>query len=158
MQLPAPESDALERLEQIEDLRQSEIRPFREILEEQFHRQQAAKKERFRAEVVAELAVVREKLTGLLAENERVTEIERLDRAAFVIDTARAAQVNQEGEHICEEIRREADKTTLKLELLRERVQQSTWDKMDVQNKAVKSIKGDTLVFNYAVRKRDAQE
>ena len=29
---------------------------------------------------------------------------------------------------------------------------------MEVQNKAVRSIKGDMLVFNYAVRKRDPQE
>lgn len=107
---------------------------------------------------MAELTVLKGKLGELLAENERVTEIERLDRAAFVIDTERAEQVNAEGEQICEEIRREAERTTLKLELLRERVKQSTWDKMEVQNKAVKSIKGDTLVFNYAVRKKEAGE
>jgi len=29
---------------------------------------------------------------------------------------------------------------------------------MEVQNKAVKSIKGDMLVFNYAVRKRGPEE
>jgi hypothetical protein len=102
-----------------------------------------------------ELGVIKTKLGELLHENERVTDIERLERDEFVIDVERSENVNQEGENICEEIRKEAEKTTLKLELLRERVQQSTWDKMEVQNKAVRSIKGDMLVFNYAVRKRD---
>jgi hypothetical protein len=41
---------------------------------------------------------------------------------------------------------------------LRERVQQSTWDKMEVQNKALRSVKGDMLVFNYGIRKRSAEE
>lgn len=105
-----------------------------------------------------ELKVIKNKLHDLLAENEKVTDIERLERDDFVIDVERGEQINHEGEQICEEIRKEAEKTTLKLELLKERVQQSTWDKMDVQNKAVRSIKGDMLVFNYGIRKRNAEE
>ncbi len=151
-------SGALEAIEQIEDMMQIDIRPYREILDEQFRRQQASKKERFREEVMHELHGLKLKLGELLAENEKVTDIERLERDDFVIDVDRSEAANQEGEHICEEIRKEAEKTTLKLELLRERVQQSTWDKMEVQNKAVKSIKGDMLVFNYAVRKRENAE
>ena len=105
-----------------------------------------------------ELKVIKGKLVDLLAENEKVTDIERLERDDFVIDVERSEQINQEGESICEEIRMEAEKTTLKLELLKERVQQSTWEKMEVQNKAVCSIKGEMLVFNYGIRKRAAEE
>ena len=107
---------------------------------------------------MSQLAVIKTKLNDLLQENEKVTEIEKLERDDFVIDVDRSEQVNQEGEKICEEIRKEAEKTSLKLELLRERVKQSTWDKMDIQNKAIKSVKGDTIVFNYAIRKRAADE
>jgi len=46
----------------------------------------------------------------------------------------------------------------LKLELLKERVQQTTWDKMEIQNKAIKSIKGEMLVYNYGIRKRTPDE
>ena len=105
-----------------------------------------------------ELKIIKNKLHDLLAENEKVTDIERLERDDFVIDVERGQQINEEGEKICDEIRKEAEKTTLKLELLKERVQQSTWDKMEVQNKAVRSIKGDMLVFNYGIRKRNAEE
>lgn len=81
---------------------------------------------------MSELNVIRQKLNELLDENDRVTEIEQLDRDEFVIDVEKRDSVNIEGEHICDEIRKEADKTALKLELLRERVQQTTWDKMDI--------------------------
>jgi len=37
---------------------------------------------------------------------------------------------------------------------MRDKVQQRTWDKMLVQSKAIKSIKGDTLLFNYSLRKK----
>jgi hypothetical protein len=105
-----------------------------------------------------ELKVIKNKLHDLLAENEKVTDIERLERDDFVIDVERGQQINEEGEKICDEIRKEAEKTTLKLELLKDLVQQSTWDKMEVQNIAVRSIKGDMLVFNYGIRKRNAEE
>jgi hypothetical protein len=67
-------------------------------------------------------------------------------------------KIVDDGEKICENIRTEALKTNLKLELLRERVKQMTWDKMEVQCKAVKSIKGETLLYNYAIRKRTEVE
>lgn len=75
-----------------------------------------------------------------------------------MIDIKRRDKIEVEGEEECEEIRGEAEKTVLRLELLRERVKQSTWDKMEAQSKAVKSIQSDTLIFNYPVRKREGKE
>lgn len=57
-----------------------------------------------------------------MEENERVTDIEKLERDEFVIDIDKQNDVNDDGERVCEEIRKEADKTNLKLELLKERV------------------------------------
>jgi hypothetical protein len=45
-----------------------------------------------------ELKVIKNKLHDLLAENEKVTEIERLERDDFVIDVERGEQINTEGE------------------------------------------------------------
>lgn len=59
---------------------------------------------------------------------------------------------------MCSDIRNEADKTNLRLELLRERVIDQTWNKMEIQSKAVKSIQGDTLLFNFGIRKKTPQE
>lgn len=89
---------------------------------------------------MGDLTLIKDKLCALLAENERVTDIERLERDEFVIDTNRRDKVFDEGEKECDEIRKEAEKTVLRLELLRERVKKSTWETMEVQQKAIKSI------------------
>ena len=49
-------------------------------------------------------------------------EIEKLERDEFVIDVEKQDQFIQEGDNVCSDIRNEADKTNLRLELLRERV------------------------------------
>ena len=69
-----------------------------------------------------ELMEIKKGLMTLLSENERVTDLERLDRDEFVIDVKRRDQVFDEGEKECDEIRKEAEKTVLRLQLLRERV------------------------------------
>lgn len=94
----------------------------------------------------------------LLSENERVTDLERLERDEFVIDVSRRDLVFDEGEKECEEIRNEADKTILRLQLLRDRVKAATWDTMEVPQKAIQSIQSDTLIFNYPIRKRTGPE
>lgn len=66
-----------------------------------------------------ELSKIKDGLLTLIAENDRCSEIERLERDEFVVDINRKDQVNQEAEKECEEIRQEAEKTVLRLELLR---------------------------------------
>jgi hypothetical protein len=46
----------------------------------------------------------------------------------------------------------------LRLELLRERVIDSTWNKMEVHSQAMKSIQNDNLLFNFSIRKKTAYE
>lgn len=42
--------------------------------------------------------------------------------------------------------------------MLRERVEEKTWAKMETQQKAIKSISTDTLLMNFALRKREPKE
>lgn len=56
------------------------------------------------------------------------------------------------------EIKEESEKKCLVLELLRERVEEKTWAKMETQQKAIKSISTDTLLMNFALRKREPKE
>lgn len=136
----------------------SQIKLFKAILKEEFERKEKKAKEEFKEKMVGELSKIKDKLMALLAENERVTDIEKLERDEFVIDVPRQSRVVNEGDKECEDIRREAEKTVLRLELLRDRVKKSTWDTMEEQQKAVKSIQNDTLVFNYPIRKREEHE
>lgn len=124
----------------------------RDIMIEAFHRNKAASKEAFRQEILSDLSKIRDKLNALLHENSAVTDIEKLERAEFVIDQGREVRYNDEEGAVCKEIREEAQKTILKFELLRERVMQSTHDTMKVKATACKSLMSDTLLHNYAVR------
>ena len=54
---------------------------------------------------MSELHIIRTKLGDLLVENEKVSDLERLDRDEVVIDVDRSSKVNVEGQNICEEIR-----------------------------------------------------
>lgn len=60
-----------------------------------------------------------------------MTDIEKLERDEFVIDIAKQEQFIEEGDNVCNDIRNEAEKTNLRLELLRERVIDQTWNKME---------------------------
>lgn len=105
-----------------------------------------------------QLGGIQHKLKTLLNDNETVTAIEKLERDEFVIDLAKQTQFIQEGDNVCDDIRKEAEKTNLKLEMLRERVIDSTWNKMDVNSTAMKSIQNDNLLFNFSIRKRTPVE
>lgn len=84
--------------------------------------------------------MIQRKLKDLIFENEKVTDIEQLGRDEFVVDLHKHEQFVLEGNNVCADIRKEAEKTNLKLELLRDRVIDSTWNKMEIHSTAMKSI------------------
>ena len=95
---------------------------FTDVMQEEFEHANAEKKQVFKKRMMEQLGVIQSKLKDLLHENNNVTEIEKLERDEFVIDVTKQHQFVQEGENVCKDIRNEADKTNLRLELLRERV------------------------------------
>jgi hypothetical protein len=105
-----------------------------------------------------QLTVIQKKLRDLLSENDRVTEIERLERDEFVVDIFKQDQFICEGDNVCSDIRKEAEKTNLRLELLRDRVIDSTWNKMDIHSQAMKSVQNENLVYNFSIRKKTLHE
>jgi len=48
--------------------------------------------------------------------------------------------------------------TSLTMQLLKERVKAATWDQMEVQSRACKSVRSEKMIFNYSIRKRNTQE
>jgi len=77
----------------------------REIMIFEFNKSNEARKDKFKKEIMGDLVKIRNKLQELLAENERVTDIERLERDEFVIDTEKRDHFEQQGENVCAEIR-----------------------------------------------------
>lgn len=122
---------ALNNMDAVERVPGSQIKLYKQILTEELEQQQAAPKQAFKESMAGELARVRASLMALLAENERVTDIERLDRDEFVIDLPRKASVEEAGASECDKIRSEAKRTVAKFSLLHERLKAKTWDTME---------------------------
>lgn len=65
---------------------------FTDVMQEEFQQANADKKEAFKKKIMEQLTVIQRKLRDLLSENERVTEIEKLERDEFVIDVQKQLQ------------------------------------------------------------------
>ena len=129
-----------------------------DIIQQEANRVNEDKKRIFRSEIMDELEIIQKKLHKLLAENDNVVDIEKLERDDFVVDVERQEQFVADGEHVCNLIRKDAEKETLKLKLLHEIVKKNTWDTMEVQSKACKSILNDQLLWNFSLRSLRPEE
>jgi hypothetical protein len=152
------QDDAIIQMKNLELKPVSEMMLFTDIMKEEFEKANQVRKETFKKDMMDKLGILQARLGELLRENEGVSEIEKLQREEFCIDTDREIHVKSQGSKWCTEIKEESEKKCLVLELLRERVVMKTWEKMDVQSKAVKSISTDTLLMNFALRKREPKE
>lgn len=133
-------SDEMSILKEEQPRTPAEMALFTDVMQEEFQAANAEKKKQFKDDIMVKLKDIQKKLRDLLNENENVTEIEKLDRDDFVVDLHKQKQFIEEGDNVCNEIRREAEKTVLKLELLKIRIEQSTWAKMQDHSTAMKSI------------------
>lgn len=97
-----------------------------DIIQQEANRVNEDKKRIFRSEIMDELEIIQKKLHKLLSENDNVVDIEKLERDDFVIDVERQEQFVADGEHVCNLIRKDAEKETLKLKLLHEIVKKNT--------------------------------
>ena len=87
----------------------------------EFQRQNEKKKRDFRNDIMRELNGIKENLKDLLDNNERVTDIEKLERDEFVIDIAKKNNLEKQGDDLCADIRKKCEVTSLTMQLLKER-------------------------------------
>lgn len=85
------------------------------MIEEEANRANEDKKRQFKTDIMNELEIIQHKLKDLLNENERVVEIEKLERDEFVVDVERQQEFIENGETTCNLIKQDAEKETLKL-------------------------------------------
>jgi len=93
IELPGGANKALSGLPELARVPGHQIKLYKQILREDFERKEANAKLEFKDMLVADLSKIKDKLLTLLAENERVTDIERLERDDFVIDVDRKDRV-----------------------------------------------------------------
>jgi len=120
------------KINTVQELQYEEIKYVIKIIEEEIDRANEDTKRKFKLEIMNELAKIQNKLQEILAENEKVVDIEKLERDEFVVDVERQLEFIELGENTCNEIKQDAEKETLKLQLLREIVQKNTYDTMEV--------------------------
>lgn len=121
----------------------SDLQTVTELMVIEFQKTNEKRKRDFRNEIMRELNGIKENLRELLEENDRVTDIEKLERDDFVIDIIKKANLEKQGDDLCNDIRKKCEVTSLTMQLLAERCTQSTWDQMDGkenQSRACKSI------------------
>lgn len=109
-----------------------EIQYVIDIIQQEANRVNEEKKRQFKEEIMNELDIIARNLRKLLDQNDNVADIEKLEREEFVIDVERQQQFLEDGENVCTLIRQDAEKETLKLQLLREIVTKNTWETMEV--------------------------
>jgi hypothetical protein len=73
-------------LPEVSPLNVADMKLFTDVMQEEFQQANAEKKEIFKKKIMEQLGVIQKKLKELLSENDRVTDIERLERDDFVID------------------------------------------------------------------------
>ena len=151
-------SPDLSNIPQIENDEDSNVKYYKDLLEEQFLDSEVPRKEEFKKYLSKELESLQTKLFELLEDNKKAQEIERLDREEFVIDVKKKEEIEAEASKERDEIRKEAKRKELELECLRERVKNTTWDTMNTHSTACCSLDSDLLLYNYGVRERTAAE
>ena len=152
------EKQALARLPEAQAQNINELQTVTQLMIVEFQKTNEKRKRDFRNEIMRELNGIKTNLRELLEENDRVTDIEQLERDDFVVDVQRKELLEKQSDDLCADIRKKCEVTSLTMQLLKERCKNSTWDQMEVQSKACKSIQSDKLIYNYAIRKRTPAE
>ena len=93
--------------------------------------------------------------SDILEVNKQAPELEKLDRKDFIIDEQMCKNLQQEGLEKVLAIKKEIQKETVRMKLLRERTLTSTRDQMAVGSQTVVGIKNPVLeVNNYPLQKQ----
>ena len=79
----------------------------------EFQKTNEKRKRDFRSEIMKELGGIKENLRELLEANDRATDIEKLERDDFVVDVARKANLEKQGDDLCSDIRKKCEVTSL---------------------------------------------
>ena len=84
--------------------------------------------------------VFKDRLRQLLEENERATDLERMDRSEFVVDVARRDTTIAENKKKAEEVRRKIKDADAVKDLISARIIADCWDSMEVPASEVRAM------------------
>ena len=114
-----------------------------------------ASHELVKSEMRKKIAVFREKLRQLLATNERVPELEKMDRNEFVIDLAGRDAMVAEGDARAQAVKDAILQENVGIDLICDRIKKECWDSMETHAQDLFSFQRDTCVANMPIIKQD---
>ncbi|CEO95160.1 Cilia- and flagella-associated protein 43 [Plasmodiophora brassicae] len=101
--------------------------------------------------IAKRLAALREEFQAIVAHNETCPEAERLPLDDLVADVRLQQDLERRGERRVRRVRRDIEKTNLRLQLLRHRIKQETWDAMEVRDMIVTAFQTSSRVRNFPI-------
>jgi WD40 repeat protein len=93
------------------------------------------------------------KLQTLLETNNRVPDLERMDRKEFVIDKKAEEESLLGNEKRVQSTREKIENQITELEVHAERIKKECWDSMDTHGRELHALKSGVVVQNYPLRK-----
>ncbi len=116
MEIPFENSKEINYLQKVPTVQPQpydELTTVTQYMIEEFAKSNDERKRTFRNEIMKELNGIQNNLKELLSENNKVSDIEKLERDEFVIDTSKADELWKKGEDVCNDIRKKAEMTSL---------------------------------------------
>ena len=149
----------LEEIEEVTEELIEEIPFYLDIKKKEYEESLIPEQMKHKENVGVELTKIKQRLNDLLHKNEEAPDIEKLEREEFVIDVWRKEAMLKSRDEDCDNIRKEMNFENLKLELLKARIKEKTWDTMDSKLTVCTSIQSeDITVHNFAVRAPEGEE
>lgn len=105
-----------------------------------------------------DVAILGYRLKDLLTRNDKVPDLEKLDRDEFVIDVKGRDLIVAANEAKAAEVRTRLVRSNLERDVVARRIRAECWESMEVHLAAVRGFRSSAKVFNFAIRKRSAAE
>ena len=91
-----------------------------------------------KAELRQEISKLREKVLNMIAINEQLPDIERLERQEFILDTEEHLRMQAEEDRLILQVTKEIELSNLVCMFIREQIKTECWDEMAVKGRMLK--------------------
>ena len=156
--LELEEDPSLASFQETEDSQDNQLTLASELLRRNLEKEEAKQVAEVKQNLKDKLVGIQEKLKTMLDMNEKVPELEKLDRDEFVLDLAKKQEIEQQGQLAADALREKAKRENLRKEILKERIKHKTINAMQVNSKVIASLNSKFEVYNFTLRKLSKQE
>eukprot|EP00828_Plagiopyla_frontata_P042912 TRINITY_DN6551_c0_g1_i9.p1 TRINITY_DN6551_c0_g1~~TRINITY_DN6551_c0_g1_i9.p1 ORF type:complete len:828 (-),score=112.12 TRINITY_DN6551_c0_g1_i9:145-2628(-) len=134
------------------------IKYYQKVLEDEYYKETEEMRQKQQKDMKAQLQQIKNKLQTLANSNRLADDLEKLDRDEFVIDIATQHKLLDEGNRQKAQLRENAKRQVISLELRHQKIKKTTWDNMDTQLQCINGLRENIILYNFHINKRSAVE